>query len=252
MPHAFAQETAAKCISGRTAETQTAEEGLTREQGDAILLELQQIRRLLEQPQHTRLAASPAPVSPTSIRMKVETDWHIMGKPNAPITIVEFTDIQCPFCRRFETEIFPELKRDYIDTGKVRFISRDLPLPFHPYAMQAAEASRCADDQKKFWEFRDAVLVSSDLPTRETILTSAETIGIDLRAFRVCLDSEKYKSQVEADANAADALQIHGTPTFVIAETDEHELDGTRLVGARSYSAFQSTIDQMISKHSGL
>ena len=181
--------------------------------------------------------------------MRVESNWHVLGKQDAPVTIVEFTDLQCPFCRRFQTELFPALKRDYIDTGKVRFVTRDLLLSMHPYAMQAAVADRCADDQRKFWEFRDAVLLGSGLPTREAIDLYAQKLGLDTEAFRSCLDSDKHRSEIQADANGALALQIHGTPTFIFAETASNELEGVPLVGASSYSVIQARLDELLTKH---
>ncbi len=96
-------------------------------------------------------------------RAKLNLDgFQMLGSKNAPLTIVEFTDYQCPFCQRFHVTTFPDLKKNYIDTGKVRFYSRDLPLDFHANAMQAAEAARCAIEQGKFWELRDVMGANPD------------------------------------------------------------------------------------------
>ena len=83
---------------------------------------------------------------------------YALGRADAPITLVEFTDLQCQFCNRFTTQVFGQIKAAYIDTGKVRFVTRDFPLDFHAYAFQAARAARCAGDQNKFWEMRDALV----------------------------------------------------------------------------------------------
>src|SRR6266699_2891633 len=133
--------------------------GITREQADAILAELREIRRLLGQQQVQMQRALPLAGLPISkIQMTVRSGWQAIGRDDAPVTIVEFTDLQCPVCRRFHAETFPIIKKNYIDTGKVRFVSRDMPLEYHQYALKAAEATRCAGDQGKFWELRGAIL----------------------------------------------------------------------------------------------
>src|SRR5512146_1268003 len=129
----------------RAPQPQTPPATITREQADAILNELRQIRRLLEV--NGRPAASPRPAqppAPRNIRMAVTAGWQVMGRADAPVTLVEFMDYQCPYCRRFHTDTFAELKKQYIDTGKLRFVSRDLPLSFHANALTAAQAVRCA------------------------------------------------------------------------------------------------------------
>ena len=132
------------------AQTQTPSgDGMSQQLGEAILSELRQIRALLEKQQ------SAAVVAPAPETAKVSGAGFSIGREDAPLTLVEFTDYQCPFCRQFNTGVYERLKKDYIDTGKLRFISRDLPLEIHSDAMTAAAASRCAGDQNKFWEMRE-------------------------------------------------------------------------------------------------
>ncbi len=113
--------------------------------------------------------------------MSVGQGWYAIGQENAPLTMVEFTDYQCPFCRRFESETFAQLKKNYIDTGKVRFVSRDLPLEFHPNAPRAAIAVRCAGEQHKFWEMHDAIMqdTATDLGP-DAILKYAQKVSLDI------------------------------------------------------------------------
>jgi protein-disulfide isomerase len=134
----------------------------------------------------------------------------------------------------------------YIDTGKVRFVSRDLPLQFHPLALKAAEAVRCAGDQGKYWNLRDALYADATPPSDEVIQRSAASVSLDRQAFNTCLASDKYKPDVERDANEAAALQISGTPTFVLARTAKDKLDGVRIVGALPFAAFQSAIEDLL------
>jgi protein-disulfide isomerase len=137
----------------------TETQGVTREQADAILAELRQIRQLLDKQQQDAVQQIPS-----KVQISVASSWHAIGRDDAPVTILEFTDLQCPFCRQFHEETFPMIKKNYIDTGKVRFVSRDMPLKaVHPYAQKAAEAVRCAGDQGKYWELRNAILEIPDL-----------------------------------------------------------------------------------------
>jgi protein-disulfide isomerase len=222
-------------------------EGMNKEQADAILNELRQIRQLLEKQQKlgAQVAAQTAP-PPQNVSMSVSPDWHSIGKNDAPVTIVEFADYQCPFCKNFHTSAFSEVKKNYIDTGKVRFVSRDLPLDFHPLAMKAAVASLCAADQGKYWEMRDALISNSPELSPEALLKYAQGLSPDMNSFRACLDSGKHKSEIQKDLADAAALNISGTPTFVLGKTSRDKLNGLVLVGAQSYSTFDSAIQQAL------
>ena len=229
-------------------------EGMTRDQADAILNELKSIHQLLLNPPATRsAAAAPASVAPNErvsnekVKMSVGAGWYSMGREDAPVTMVEFTDYQCPFCRRFETGSFPQLKKEYIDTGKVRFVSRDLPLDFHPNAPGAAVAARCAGEQNKFWEMRDAMMLdtATDLGP-ESILKYGQKTNLDMTAFSACLKDKKFTEAIKKDAADAGSLGISGTPSFVIGKTAKDEIAGVRIVGAVPFAVFDSTIKEML------
>jgi protein-disulfide isomerase len=240
----------AKCL---TAEHETAAktDAITKEQADAIVGELKQIRQLLEKQQSQlarAMAPQPAPTSapPQKVQMNIGDGWYAIGRADAPVTLVEFADYQCPFCKKFHTDAYAELKKNYIDTGKVRFVSRDLPLEFHPFALKAAEAARCAGDQNKYWELRDALYTNAAPPNDDVIKKAAESLSLDAKDFQACLDSDKYKVDVQKDASEAAKLQISGTPTFVLARSAKDKLDGVRIVGAQPFSAFQAAIDGLL------
>ncbi|HWW15354.1 MAG TPA: thioredoxin domain-containing protein [Candidatus Dormibacteraeota bacterium] len=225
-------------------------EGMTKDQADAILNELKAIHQLLLNPPATRTAAAaPTPAAPPSdkVKMSVGTGWYAMGRDDAPVTMVEFTDYQCPFCRRFEADSFAQLKKEYIDTGKVRFVSRDLPLDFHPNAPAAAMAARCAGDQHKFWEMRDAMMLdtATDLGPA-SILKYGQKTNLDMTAFNTCLSDKKYTEAIKKDTADAGTLGISGTPSFVIGKTDKNEIAGVRIVGAVPYAVFDSTIKDLL------
>ena len=103
-----------------------------------------------------------------------------LGKADAPLTLVMFTDYQCPFCSRFETQTLPEIKKQYIDTGKLRFVVRDLPLPFHPNAPKAAEAAHCAEEQGKYWELREKLVNNGDKLDAKLLPDYAKQVGLDV------------------------------------------------------------------------
>jgi protein-disulfide isomerase len=224
-------------------------EGMTRDQADAILNELKSIHQLLLNPPATRsAAAAPASVAPNEkVKMSVGAGWYSMGREDAPVTMVEFTDYQCPFCRRFETGSFAQLKKEYIDTGKVRFVSRDLPLEFHPNAPGAAMAARCAGEQNKFWEMRDAMMLdtATDLGP-ESILKYGQKTNLDMTAFSACLKDKKFTEAIKKDTADAGSLGISGTPSFVIGKTAKDEIAGVRIVGAVPFAVFDSTIKEML------
>ena len=226
-------------------------DGITKDQADAILNELKQIRLLLQNQQAAVAAPKPAAVQASApsdkVKMSVGQGWYAMGRDDAPVTMVEFTDYQCPFCRRFESESFAQLKKDYIDTGKVRFVSRDLPLEFHPNAPGAATAARCAGDQHKFWEMHDAIMqdTSTDL-SPDAVLKYAQKVNLDIASFKTCVDDKRYVAAIQKDTADAGLLGISGTPSFVIGKTATDQIDGVRIVGAVPYSVFDSTIKGML------
>jgi protein-disulfide isomerase len=173
--------------------------------------------------------------------------WYSLGRDDAPLTLVEFSDYQCPFCGRFHTDTFADLKKNYIDTGKIRFVSRDLPLGFHPNALGAAEAARCAGEQGKFWEMRNVMISNSTDLSRDAIMKYAQALPVNMGKFRPCLEGETHKAEVMKDLADATALQISGTPTFVLGKTSKDIMSGMLIVGAQPYSAFDAAIQQMLS-----
>lgn len=226
-------------VAGKPAST--AEPGITREQADQILQELRQIRRLLEN--GATAQRSPAtPQTPQHGKVNI-AGLPVLGRVDAPLTIVEFSDYQCPFCRAFQTSIFVELKKNWIDTGKARFISWDLPLSIHSNAAKAAQAARCSAEQNKFWELRSMLVANATKLTVDDILGYARQVpGLDADRFQKCLQSEKYVEQIKAAGTVANGQGITGTPTFIIANTAGDLVDGTILLGAPSYDVFENEL----------
>jgi protein-disulfide isomerase len=234
-------------------------DGITRDQADAILNELKAIHQLLIAQGPMQVAApAPVPAPPVvarapandndndKVQMKIASGWHWMGRDDAPVTMVEFTDYQCPFCRRYHTETFVQLKKNYIDTGKVRFVSRDLPLGFHANAEKAAEAAWCAGEQNKYWELRDAMIDNSSDLSPDAIVKYAQANGLDMASFKACAQSRKYKAEIEKDMADAGAVGISATPSFVIGRITRDALDGDRVVGAVPQSVFETEIQKFM------
>jgi len=221
---------------------QPPNDGITRQQADEILNELRQIRQLLQQQQAKN--AAPAPEQPARAKLNLD-GFQMLGSKAAPITVVEFTDYQCPFCQRFHVTTFSELKKNYIDTGKVRFYSRDMPLDFHANAMRAAQAARCANEQGKFWQLRDVMGANPDKLDLEHIVGFAADLKLDPAALRACVASEKYKEAVQADVMEAMKIGANGTPTFVVGKSTPEGVDGELLMGALPYVMFDQKLKSL-------
>ena len=171
----------------------------------------------------------------TNRRVDVSTDDDpSIGPDNAPITIIEFSDYQCPYCQVWYQQVYQELLASYPD--KIRFVYRDLPLPMHPEAIPAAEAADCAGEQNAYWKYHDVLFSQQYGLNRAAYERYAVDLGLDTKAFTACLDSNKYKSEVQADASDAARVGINGTPSFVV--------NGRILVGALPIADFKAVIDE--------
>jgi len=180
-------------------------------------------------------AGAPATQEPQYVRYDVPTDGYpSLGPDNAPITIVEFSDFQCPFCRRFHSETYQALLNAY--PNQIRFVYRNLPLTsIHPDAMPSAIASLCANDQNVYWDYHEK-LFSGETLDRETFVQYAADLDINVDEFTACLDSGKHDNFIQQDMDFALNLGVQSTPTFFI--------NGLAIVGAQPLSSFQQIIDK--------
>lgn len=161
------------------------------------------------------------------------------GPANAPVTIVEFSDFQCPFCQRSETAV-KEVRQKYGD--KVRLVYRDFPLPMHQNAMIAAEAARCAADQGKFWQYHDALFADQTKLTSAGLKATAGKLGLDQKQFDQCLDQNKHLAAIEGDIAAGKQAGVTGTPAFFI--------NGRPVNGAQPASSYEQVIDEELARNS--
>lgn len=160
-----------------------------------------------------------------------------LGSPSAPVTIIEFSDFQCSFCKRFWVETLPRLKEAYLDTGKARFIYRHFAI-LGKHSEQAALAAACAQEQGKFWEYHDQLFRNQGglAFTEAKLKQYSDDIGLNAGVFGTCLGTGKYREKVERETAAAVNLGGRGTPFFIV----EQRL----LFGAQPYSVFQRIIDE--------
>jgi protein-disulfide isomerase/organic radical activating enzyme len=166
-------------------------------------------------------------------RIAVDSAGHpSLGPADAPVTIVEFTDFQCPFCKRGEDSV-QQIHTKYGD--KVRLVHMDFPLSFHSHAMDAAQAARCANEQGKFWPYREALFADQSKLAPADLKAAAKRLGLNTMQFDSCFDAGKYKKEIQADLDQGGKLGVDGTPAFFI--------DGRSLVGAQPLPAFSEIID---------
>ena len=195
-----------------------------------------------EQEQREKLLDSLRKTDPAKIlikapRIDVATAGHpVLGSSKAPVTIVEFSDFQCPFCKRVEPTL-KQVRDKYGDN--VNLVYMDFPLPMHNHALDAAKAGRCAAEQGKFWPFHDAMFADQSKLAPDDLKADAKNLGLDTAKFNECFDKAKYEAGVRADMNQGKSLGIDGTPAFFV--------NGRMLVGAQPPESFNQIIDEELS-----
>lgn len=211
--------------------------------------EIQQV-----QPQATTNQPTQQPQQgPTIIQNVSADDDPVIGSDDAKITIIEFSDFQCPFCERFATNTFSQLKTEYVDSGKVKFVYRDFPLDrIHPNARGAALAAGCANEQDKFWEYHDSLFSQQNnwaslnpASASMIFIDIATELNMDKSTFSVCLESQKYNNEVGKDYSDGRQYGVTGTPTFFIGNSE----DGfTKVTGSQSIGALRNIIDRQLTQ----
>ena len=204
------------------------------------------VERLLDQrlAQPSKPQARPIPALTSSLLLQGEPT---LGHPSAPLTIVEFSDFECSYCRRFHEQVMPHLKRDYIDTGLVRFVHKDLPLPFHPHALPAAAAARCAGEQDRYWDLYSGLFDQQNCLNCKGILAIAAEEELNTTALKACMERESTLAVINANRSEASLHNISATPTFIIGPTRSNgSLDGQIIEGAVPWDTFKSTIEKAL------
>ena len=194
------------------------------------------------------------PQQPTSSKVSVDDD-PVLGSKDAKVTLIEFSDYECPFCKRHFDQVYPSLKKDYIDTGKVKMVFRDYPLPFHdPMATFEANAVNCAREQggdSAYFKFHDEIFKRTKSNgnglTKDEVYEIASDLGLNQANLKVCADSGKFTEEIKKDVTDGGAVGVSGTPSFFIGRSDPSgTITGQIIVGAQPYSAFQAAIDPLL------
>ncbi len=189
------------------------------------------------------VAVTPPPAAPTALPSITSRDV-VLGQANAPVTLFEYADYQCPFCGKFFTDAEGQIRDNYVKTGKVKMVFKNFQF-LGPESNAAAEAAECAKDQSKFWAYHDALYVAKIKDAsngendgffgRTELLSLAQGVGMDMNSFTSCIDGNKYKDQVTKDSTDAQTVGVNSTPTVFV--------NGTKLLGALPYAQFAAAID---------
>jgi protein-disulfide isomerase len=199
-----------------------------------LALEHQQLRQGRDALVARLRAATPVSEMLQAPRVSVASAGHPWsGGTAAPVTVVEFSDFQCPYCRAAETPV-KQLKAKYGD--KIKFVYMDFPLGFHEHAMDAARAAQCAADQDKFWQYHDALFADQSKLAPTDLKAAAVKLGLDGKKFNTCYDRQTPDSAIRGEQAQGQSLGVTGTPTFFV--------NGRQLVGAQPIDKFSAIIDQ--------
>jgi len=209
-------------------------------QQQQILASLDELKKMVRGPGQPELKPPPT--------MSVAGELY-KGEPAAKVAIIEYADFQCPFCRRFESQVYPNIRDSYIQTGKLKYFHRDMPLVFHQGAMPAARAVHCASEQGKFWEMHDAMLGDTASLTPADIDDRAGKLGLNVPDLDKCISSNRFADIIQRGISEASAMQVSGTPTFIIGTLDANgnvmSVKKT-VVGASPFEAFKAAIDPLL------
>jgi len=213
-----------------------------------IISRLDELKQLLLAKDHlASTTVLPSPQPPTTLNIQGE---NFRGDIAARIAIIEYADFECPYCREYERTAFPQLLSDYIQTGKVKYFYRDLPLPMHPYAMSAARAARCAGEQGKYWEMHDSLFAKQNALSAPALLDRAKTLDLDNGKFAECLSSDKFTEDIRKSVSYAQTLGIEGTPTFFIGTIDGDTVNIKKAIqGGPPFEVFKTSLDALLASN---
>jgi protein-disulfide isomerase len=236
-------------LTARTGSSQSSEDlkkdiQTLKDGQQAIQKDLQEIKKLL--------AARPSAQAPPeqALNAVISVDGEpFKGNKNAKLTLVEFSEFQCPFCGRHVRDTYPQLDKEYVQTGKLKYVFRDLPLEsIHKNAFKAAEAAHCAGEQNKYWEMHDRLFENQKSLEPAMLTAHAQAVGVDTKKFQACLDGGKFAAGIRKDIAEANKYGITGTPTSVIGLTqpNDSKIKVLKVIrGAQNIAAFKEALDSL-------
>ncbi len=174
-------------------------------------------------------------------------DKPIIGKPKAKIIVAEFTDYECPFCKKFSLTSFPQIRKTYIDTGKIQYVVRDFPLGIHSSAKSAAIAANCAGQQHRYWGMKARLFEHQNTLGRELYERQATELKLDIQKYRTCLEDMTVAAAVERDVAFGNRAGVQATPTFLVGRISGNSIKDLKAVsGAMAFETFSELLDEMV------
>ena len=215
-----------------------------KENQEKMQKEVEELKKWVE----ARTPKPPKPFEPSPLSIN---GAPFIGKPDAPVTMVEFTDYQCPYCKRHATATLPQIVKDYVDTGKVKYVLRDFPLKqIHSNAARLSEAVLCAGDQNKAWEMHDRIFSEAKSPDPNKLSKEIKALKLNAKEFDGCMKSAKYAQMVDDSLKEGSKLGISGTPGFFLGKTDLKDpgkiMATEKIVGAVPFAKFKESIDKLL------
>jgi len=211
--------------------------------------EMTELRKAVSNMESLRTVPNPAGEAPAeSVTLHIEEDDPILGNREASVAVVEFTDFQCPYCSQYHTDTFPQVKKEFIDTGKIQYIVRDFPLEFHDHAKAAAIAANCAGQQNAYWQMNDLLFSQQGELGGDLYQEAAKSLGLNEDKFLTCLKLEEQEQEVAADLASGKQIGIDGTPTFFVGLIQDGQVvDAKKIVGAQRFTTFSQLIKPYLS-----
>ena len=232
-----------------SAQSQKDAEGLKKEI-EALKAQQAEMQKSLEEVRDFLKAATGGRFGAPSL---VNSTFDLSGLPangqkTAPLTLVEISDYHCPYCRRHVQQTQPRIYSDMVNSGKLRHVFVHYPIAqLHPDAARSHEAAMCANDQGKFWDFHTK-LFETPLKTQEQLIGLAQGSGLDLTAFRACMESGKHAKEVQDSVERIAKMNVNGTPMFLLGRTQpDGKLVVARVIeGAQPFEAFKMAVDEVL------
>lgn len=185
--------------------------------------------------------AAAAQIPPGTIVETTADGPFVLGRADAPVTMIEFVDYECSFCRRYHRDTYERIRKEFVDTGLVRYVVRDFPMQMHKNSVTTARAARCGAQQGKFWEMRDALLTAKRLDV-DGVVDAGGSIGLDTAKLRDCVVNAKVNASIKQDLEEGIRIGVEAAPTFVIGRSKGDRVEGGLFPGAKAYEVFESRI----------
>jgi len=213
----------------------------------SVKLELAQVKNAVTEMHRKTVGSALANgTPPPSVKQVTLDDDPMLGDTEAKYAIVEFSDYECPFCKRYSSSVFKKIKEKYIDTGKVKYVFKDFPLAFHKNAKTAAVAANCAGKQNQYWAMHTELFENQRELGKKAFSRFAENIGLDVNKFEICQTDVAQIKEVEADFSYGSEVGVRGTPHFFIGKVSGGKIvDVVQISGARPFSDFSSKLEKM-------